>query len=1690
TLLQFTKKKRKRTDSGSDADMDATPPPSPKKLVDSKEKRRSGRNTQRKKYVDDVDLHLSDDENILSHLPPDVANQIKKNKESSKDSALASSSAVPETAAAIENPGDPSPPGENDPSGPNYAFDTLAEDTMVVQIILASRGGSRELESDEEDDNMRLVYDEEIKSRDVIVKRSGGPVEKAALAKAAAATLPEERKRPWKKKKRKKRWRRQDTTTKREKSEPQVEGGEIKEEKKASTTDEKESTTVKVEGGPAAAAPLPSEPKAQSPKKPKRMIDVEEFLVKFKNFSYLHCQWLTEEELQRGDKRICQKIRRFKMKREKSGNVLEYSEDEPFNPDYVEVDRVLDTSEHTDPTTTVTTKHYLVKWRSLPYEDCTWELESDVDPSKIQDFESWRHPPSADLFYKKKPKKTDGKSWTSHPFTKTAINFDPINWKASTGSLSHDEMGLGKTIQSLAFVDAILNYGIRGPFLVIAPLSTIPNWQREFELWSKMNVIVYHGSQTSRNMLTEYEMYYKDENGERIPGVYKFHCLITTYECVITDILELREIKWRACVIDEAHRLKNKNCKLLEGLSLLDLETRLLLSGTPLQNNINELFSLLSFLEPSQFNSQDAFIKEFGDMQNEAQVTKLQALLKPLMLRRMKEDVEKSLKPKEETIVEVELTNMQKKYYRGILEKNFSFLSKGTSYANVPNLMNTMMELRKCCIHPYLLNGAEEQIQDEYRTMTESDPDGVYFNALTRSSGKMVLLDKLLPKLKEGGHRVLIFSQMVKMLDILEDYLIRKKYAFERIDGRIRGNLRQAAIDRFCRPDSDRFVFLLCTKAGGLGINLVAADTCIIYDSDWNPQNDLQAQARCHRIGQSKMVKSIASSRAIPTNLGLDKAVLQSMNTSQGSKTTEKANTLSKKEIEDLLRKGAYGALMDDENAGDKFCEEDIEEILLRRTTTVTLENEKAGGSFSKASFASADTADIAIDDPDFWAKWAKRAEIEEVDEKTSLMIQRFGGHDSLDPQDVSELDSDSDSDGESSKKKRGRDYDDDYMEDERDVVYGSWSKNELFRIEKALMAFGWGRWEEVLIHSNLRKGFNASAIEDASRMVLLYCLNTYKGDEKIKGFIWDLISPWKPQRALRAEPQDFPASSNPDGMNWVSDEKYDLDTFLDKSYRKHLDRNSNKVLLRVRMLYYLQMEVLGDYLKQIGTPGCSVSDLPLVPPPCDGPPALWWDIEADKSLLVGTYRHGYERYNMMRLDPDLSFLNRCGPPDSADIQEELKAAHSVEPDDNSKLDEEEDSLGPKTPSEKVQKPEELLTQQLLQEQPESNSVDLNGRLRRLISTYQREFKREEARQAAKDKRNEKRERIEQVMRERELQRIDMSNKKWSKKEEADFLNALLVFGVECSKEQRMLWDRFRHISKLERKSDDSLNEYYVSLIGMCKRLLGKSSQEEDGESSSLKPCNLHNSFIYLLIAESSLINVSTDILTEERAKKVFIRMELFRKIREEVILDEHLDKKLELCDTVGDLPDWWIPGYHDKDLLLGIARHGIHRMEFYILNDPELSFKDVVQRHSKGQPLIDEKKMEAFQERKKQERDEKEEDTEEAMEEGEMSPAPKAAANGEEGSEEKKKASSSTSTSISPPTLSQMEAMAKGGLLYDIEMMNELMAQSYAAAIKWPKDQILKARLDQLSDDNKEDKTKKKKRLDDIMLVWVLPRA
>ncbi|ESO06310.1 hypothetical protein HELRODRAFT_149039, partial [Helobdella robusta] len=1314
--------------------------------------------------------------------------------------------------------------------------------------------------------------------------------------------------------------------------------------------------------------------------------EVEEFYVKYKNFSYLHCEWRTASELEVGDIRVWQKIKRFKIKQQ-SSFFEQLEDDDYFNPDYVEVDRILDSSTIVNPDTNQPITHYLIKWRGLGYDESTWESEKDVDKQKVSYYSITSSLQNLLMQMKPRPSAEQWKSHEECPQYKNnnvlrEYQLEGLNWLTFSyfnkqSCILADEMGLGKTIQSLTFIEEVYRHGIYGPFLIIVPLSTIANWQREFEAWTDLNVIVYHGSNSSRSMLQQYEMYYKDHKGKRINNFYKFNVLITTFECIITDLDILRQINWRVAVIDEAHRLKNRNCKLLQGLSSVDVEHRLLLTGTPLQNNVEELFSLLSFLEPKQFGSSETFMLEFGKLESDTQVEKLKSILKPVMLRRLKEDVEKSLAPKEETIIEVELTNIQKKYYRAILERNFAFLARGGAYASVPTLMNTMMELRKCCNHPFLINGAEDAILEEFNVSHVPVDAERLFQTMVQASGKLVLTDKLLPKLKTDGHKVLIFSQMIRVLDVIEDYLIHKKYLYERIDGRIRGSLRQEAIDRFCKPDSDRFVFLLCTRAGGLGINLTAADTVIIYDSDWNPQNDLQAQARCHRIGQQKSVKVY---RLITRNtyeremfdraslkLGLDKAVLQSM----GSKDFNSSNQLSKKEIEDLLKKGAYGALMDDDNStSNDFCEEDIDHILQRRTQVVQVQAGVKGSTFAKASFSlSTNRMDIDVDDPHFWQKWAKKADLNvdqlmsahENKETSGLIIEmprqrrqvaRYGKQD--EPIRMSDLESsggsddDEDGKGRSGGNEEGADDDDGHSKPR-------YSRNECYNVEKCILIFGWGRWSTILEHGRFKKKLAEDDIRNITRAILLYSLKHYDGDDKIKMFIYDLISP--SQDGMESNCRNHSGLSAPvprgrKGRRGQINKKIiespsrkfdgdlkkidlDLDRFIsDPSYKKHLKRHANKVLLRVRLLFYLQHTIIGNQAEKI-LQDANYKDVDIVVPRIDTDlPFDWWDLDADKCMLIGVFKHGYERYNEMRNDPALCFLSKCGPApndatnssqmdiDENDDDEEMRLLLDDDDDD----DEEDRKQTRRISNKKKQKQlsslktnsysssADIKTNELSGKLPFPTSSDLNHRLRRIITTYQKLYKKELMRQ-------EQREKVSNLISERELARKAAMQNRWSRREETEFYRLVSSFGVERDPiTSEFKWNRFRSLGHLDKKFDETLTEYYKAFIRMCCRVCKKTIR-------------------LFCSAANFTSDLAVETITEERASRCLARIELICRIRERVLIHPQFESRLSLCQPSPDLPDWWICGKHDKDLLLGVAKHGLSHMEISILCDPELSF-------------------------------------------------------------------------------------------------------------------------------------------------------
>lgn len=416
-----------------------------------------------------------------------------------------------------------------------------------------------------------------------------------------------------------------------------------------------------------------------------------------------------------------------------------------------------------------------------------------------------------------------------------------LNWlyqlfRCRINGILADEMGLGKTLQTISLLSYLrFDRNIKRKSIIICPRSTLDNWHEEILKWCpELTAIKYYGDKDQR----------KEINRNHLHG--EFDVLLTTYEIVIKEKGALYEIDWFYLVIDEAHRIKNEKSVLSTSVRFLRSENRLLLTGTPLHNSLKELWSLLNFLMPRIFDNSEEFDNLFNiskintnDNKQSEIIMQLHSILKPFMLRRLKVEVEQCLPPKREIYVFVGMSKLQKKLYSDILSKNIDVINAMTGSKN--QMLNILMQLRKCCNHPYLFDGIEE-------------PPYVEGNHLIETSGKMSLLDKLLPRLKKENSRVLLFSQMTRLLDIVDDYCRWKNYPYLRIDGATPGDERQIRINQFNEPNSKYFIFLLSTRAGGIGINLTTANIVILFDSDYNPQMDIQAMDRAHRIGQKKKV--------------------------------------------------------------------------------------------------------------------------------------------------------------------------------------------------------------------------------------------------------------------------------------------------------------------------------------------------------------------------------------------------------------------------------------------------------------------------------------------------------------------------------------------------------------------------------------------------------------------------------------------------------------------------------------------------------------------------------------------------------------------------------------------------------------------------------------------------------------------
>ncbi|KAI3496520.1 hypothetical protein L1887_38885 [Cichorium endivia] len=404
-----------------------------------------------------------------------------------------------------------------------------------------------------------------------------------------------------------------------------------------------------------------------------------------------------------------------------------------------------------------------------------------------------------------------------------------------------DEMGLGKTIQTISLIAYLIeNKGVTGPHLIVAPKAVLPNWINEFQTWApSIGAFLYDGRLDERKAMRE----------ELSEG--KFNVLITHYDLIMRDKAFLKKIPWFYMVVDEGHRLKNAESVLAKTLvSGYQIRRRLLLTGTPIQNSLQELWALLNFLLPTIFNSVENFEEWFNapfadrcdvsltDEEELLIIRRLHQVIRPFILRRKKDEVEKYLPQKTQVILKCDMSAWQKVYYQQVTDVGRVGMDTGTGKSK--SLQNLSMQLRKCCNHPYLFVG-------EYNIWRKEE--------IVRASGKFELLDRLLPKLHRAGHRVLLFSQMTRLMDILEVYLQLHEFKYLRLDGSTKTEERGTLLKQFNAPDSPFFMFLLSTRAGGLGLNLQTADTVIIFDSDWNPQMDQQAEDRAHRIGQKKEVR-------------------------------------------------------------------------------------------------------------------------------------------------------------------------------------------------------------------------------------------------------------------------------------------------------------------------------------------------------------------------------------------------------------------------------------------------------------------------------------------------------------------------------------------------------------------------------------------------------------------------------------------------------------------------------------------------------------------------------------------------------------------------------------------------------------------------------------------------------------------
>ncbi|KUJ15594.1 uncharacterized protein LY89DRAFT_719327 [Mollisia scopiformis] len=753
--------------------------------------------------------------------------------------------------------------------------------------------------------------------------------------------------------------------------------------------------------------------------------DEKEYLIKWEAQSYFKCSWMPGGWVWGTTAAVMRKA--FFKRDEGANNLPKWTEEEAIPEDFLCVEIVLDVdydddfepqSEVADKAAIQMVDQVYVKFKGLSYDEVVWE-----DPPDPDDGERWTHFVAAYNEYVagkyfKQPSAGTMKERTDHfrsmdfdelkkqpsalsggdmmPYQLQGLNWLLYNFHQMKNVILADEMGLGKTIQIISFIAALVEENPRcWPFLVVTPNSTCPNWRREIKKWApNLRVVAFYGGKKARDMAMEYELY---------PGGcsdLRAHVVVTSYEGPVDDSSKsfFRRIKWAGMIVDEGQRLKNDGNLLYGALKALKVPFQVLLTGTPLQNNKRELFNLLQFLDTS-INATE-LDEEYAELTRE-NLPGLHELIRPFFLRRTKREVLKFLPSISQVILPLTMSVLQKRLYKSILEKNGqlikSILGHDTHSLKATergNLNNILMQLRKCLCHPFVYSAAVEE---------RNLPKDALHRNLIDASAKLQLLEMMLPKLKARGHRVLLFSQFLNQLDIIEDFLNGLGFRFQRLDGNIPALEKQKRIDAFNAPNSPDFAFILSTRAGGVGINLATADTVIIMDPDFNPHQDIQALSRAHRIGQTKpvlcfqlMTKDSAEEKIVQIGrqkMSLDHALIESM----------KEDDDTHVDLESILKHGAEALFNDDDRNDVHYNSASVDQLLDRAQaqTTVTDLEKTAESHFKFARVWASDKGDLtenieinehqsAAPNSDFWDKILRKREAKAAAEAARNM-QTFG---------------------------------------------------------------------------------------------------------------------------------------------------------------------------------------------------------------------------------------------------------------------------------------------------------------------------------------------------------------------------------------------------------------------------------------------------------------------------------------------------------------------------------------------------------------------------------------------------------------------------------------------------------------------------------------------------------------------------